>query len=413
MDEARERAIRFVGRNHLLSRRYFLERAGGSSGALVLAMGTEPEALKPLLAKLGPYLTPQAGFRDVSRGKPVPHTLPPERLREAGLTRDTWKLEILPDPEHPASLGKPLLAADGTAITFDALLEISKTKSVRFPKLMTCLNIGCPLGMGVWEGVPLRDLVWMTKPKENLRRVHYHGFHNNDPAQLFRSSLPVGRVLEDPDDLPPVIVCHKLNGEWLTPERGGPARMVVPEHYGFKSVKWLTRVFLSNLPQANDTYAGQNNDIDSPMKTFAATLHVTDKPRPGAPIAVTGYAQSGVSGLSKVQVWISPAKAVWKPDDPWFTTAPWVDADILGAPEPWLGGTTRDLAGLGKNGVPLKWPMRLAMAHWATLLPGLPAGEYMLRSRTIDSKGHAQPMPRPFRKSGRCDIEEIRVTVGG
>ena len=115
MDEARERAIRFVGRNHLLSRRYFLERAGGSSGALVLAMGTEPEALKPLLAKLGPYLTPQAGFRDVSRGKPVPHTLPPERLREAGLTRDTWKLEILPDPEHPASLGKPLSAADGTA----------------------------------------------------------------------------------------------------------------------------------------------------------------------------------------------------------------------------------------------------------------------------------------------------------
>ena len=80
---------------------------------------------------------------------------------------------------------------------------------------MTCLNIGCPLGMGVWEGVPLRDVVWLTQPKENLRRVFYYGYHNDDPKQMFRSSLPVGRVLEDPDDLPPVILCYKLNGEWL------------------------------------------------------------------------------------------------------------------------------------------------------------------------------------------------------
>ena len=87
---------------------------------------------------------------------------------------------------------------------------------------MTCLNIGCPLGMGIWEGVPLRTLVWLTQPKENLRRVFYYGYHNDDPKQMFRSSLPVGRVLEDFDDLPPVIVCYKLNGEWLTPERGAP-----------------------------------------------------------------------------------------------------------------------------------------------------------------------------------------------
>lgn len=370
-----------------------------------------PALIKPMLDKLGPYLTPQAAFRDVSRGKPVPHTLPPALLRQAGLTRETWKLEIIPDPDHPATVGKRFSAADGTAISFEALMAIAKTRSVRFPKLMTCLNIGCPLGMGVWEGVPLRDLVWMTRPSENLRRVHYHGFHNNDPAQVFRSSIPAGRVLEDPDGLPPVIVCHKLNGEWLTPERGGPARMVVPEHYGFKSVKWLTHVFLSNLPHANDTYAAQNNDIDSPMKTFAATLHVTEKPRAGAPIAVTGYAQAGIAGLKKVQVWISPSKPAWKLDDPWFNTAPWTDAAILGAPEKWLGGTTGEMDAFDGKGSPRQWPMRLAIAHWAAVLPGLPAGDYTLRSRTIDRNGQAQPMPRPFRKGGRCDIEEIPVTV--
>ena len=54
----------------------------------------------------------------------------------------------------------------------------------------------------------------------------------------------------------------------------------------------------------------------------------------------------------------------------------------------------------------------IAKAHWAALVPGLPAGEYLLRCRTIDAKGHAQPMPRPFKKSGRCDIEEIKIVVG-
>jgi hypothetical protein len=45
------------------------------------------------------------------------------------------------------------------------------------------------------------------------------------------------------------------------------------------------------------------------------------------------------------------------------------------------------------------------------LLPGLAAGEYVLRCRSVDAKGQAQPMPRPFRKSGRCDIEAVKLTV--
>src|SRR5207249_10068508 len=118
---------------------------------------------------------------------------------------------------------------------------LAEKHAVRFPKAMTCLNIGSPLGMGVSQGVPLREVIWLTQPRENLRRVFYHGYHNDDPQQMFRSSLPISRVLEDPFDLPPVILCYKLNGQWLDSERGGPVRVVVPEAYGFKSIKWLTQ----------------------------------------------------------------------------------------------------------------------------------------------------------------------------
>jgi DMSO/TMAO reductase YedYZ molybdopterin-dependent catalytic subunit len=262
--------------------------------------------------------------------------------------------------------------------------------------------------MGIWEGVPLREIVWLTKPRENVRRIVYYGYHNDDPKQLFRSSLPLGRVLEDPDDVPPVIVCYKLNGEWLSSERGGPVRVVVPEAYGFKSIKWLTHVLLSNIAHANDTYATGNNDLDSPLKTFAATLQVPTEAKANQPLPVTGYAQVGIAGLEKVQVWITPAGKPWPAEDPYFTAAPWTDAHILAPPKE---GAPKETLGFDADGKPKTWPMRLAKAHWAVLLPGLPAGEYVLRCRTIDAKGHAQPMPRPFKKSGRCDIEAIKVTI--
>ena len=51
------------------------------------------------------------------------------------------------------------MKTDGTALTFEALLKLGEKHAVRFPRLMTCLNLGCPLGMGLWEGVPLREVV--------------------------------------------------------------------------------------------------------------------------------------------------------------------------------------------------------------------------------------------------------------
>lgn len=401
---------RFVEEHRQLTRRLFLAGVGGAAAA-AQAWGDRPRELTKVMEKLEPYFTTQNAFRDVSRGDPRPHRLPEDKKREVGLTRETWSLEVLADPEQPATLGNPLTKAAGTALDFAGLLKVGERHAVRFAKVMTCLNIGCPLGTGIWEGVPLRELIWRTRPRENLRRVFYHGYHNDDPKQMFRSSLPIGRVLEDFDDLPPVILCYKLNGEWLTPERGGPVRMVVPEHYGFKSVKWLTRVYLSNLPHANDTYAGGNNDLDSPLKTFAATLHVPNGSKAGEPLPITGYAQVGVSGLSKVQVWVHPANKPWPADDAYFTTAPWTDAEILPPPATWGAADPRGALGFDATGRPKTWPLRLTKVHWATLLPALPAGDYSLRCRTIDARGHAQPMPRPFSKSGRCDIETVALKI--
>jgi DMSO/TMAO reductase YedYZ molybdopterin-dependent catalytic subunit len=281
---------------------------------------------------------------------------------------------------------------------------------------MTCLNIGCPLGTGIWEGVPLREIIWLTQPKANLRRVFYYGYHNDDPTQMFRSSLSIDRVLEDPFDLPPVILCYRLNGRWLDSERGGPVRVVVPEAYGFKSIKWLSHMVLTNLFHANDTYADGNNDVESWLKTFAATFPIPRRVKPGEAIPVTGYAQVGLAGLSKVQVWMQNTSVERPQGDPYFTAEPWIDAQILPPPKHW--GDVPDgripsgtLGFDDTTGAPRTWPMRLTKVYWAVSLPGLPVGEYSLHCRTIDQQGNAQPMPRPFQKSGHSAIESVDVTV--
>lgn len=413
-----------LSEHQALTRRFFVQLLAG--GAALAAWRPElagaelprtcAEACEAFLKKME-YLTPMEAFGNVSRGEPRPYDLPDEKKREVGLTLETWQLEVVSDPDNPTDLETPLTKEAGSAITWTRLMELAEKHAVSFPKIMTCNNIGQPLGMGIWEGVPLREIVWLTRPKQNLRRVFYNGFHNDDPKQLFRSSLPIGRVLEDPFDLPPVIVCYKLNGQLLRGQRGGPVRMVVPETYGFKSVKWLNRIVLSNLFHANDTYAEGNNDVDSWLKTFARCLLKPDVIMHGEPIPVTGYAQVGISGLARVQTCVLPKNEAWPADDPYFIKANWIDAHLLEPPAKWGGNLPDDQLPPHLHGFdpetekPRHWPMRLTMAHWAALLPGLPQGNYVLRCRSIDEQGHAQPLPRPFAKSGRNAIEEVELAV--
>jgi hypothetical protein len=266
--------------------------------------------------------------------------------------------------------------------------------------------------------VPLREVIWMTRPAANLRRVWYHGYHS-DPAKPgpgFQSSLSINRVLEDPPGEQPVILAYKMNGDWLAPKRGGPVRLVVPDGYGFKSIKWLQRVVLTNDPNPNDTYAGQNNDVDTTMKTFARFLIGPTTLKAGQPAALTGVAQVGMSGLSKVQYCLLPAGQPASPDDPYLTGADWRDAKILPPPEQWGGGLPGGRLPpiprqFDAQGRPLTWPLRNAVAHWAALITAPAAGKYELCCRTIDANGVAQPLPRPLPKSGRNEIQRIGATV--
>ncbi|MDF1858992.1 MAG: molybdopterin-dependent oxidoreductase [Verrucomicrobiales bacterium] len=406
-----------------LSRRQFTKRAGVLATASLLenpVSGKEAGTVEP------PFLTPAADFYDVSRGKPKPHTLRGEDLVQAGLTPESWSLEIKADSltrekeiEFPAKVENSFTLAEGTALDYAGLLKMGKTLGVKYIKAIQCLNIAEPLGQGLWEGVPLRDVLRLCGEVENVRRIYYCGFHNNDPKQIFQSSVSYTQSLETrPGDFP-VILAYRLNGEPISLERGGPVRMIVPWAHGFKSIKWLRGIFLTNDYQTNDTYALKNNDPESFLKTAAYTQGGPGEFSTGVPVQVEGEVISGISGLKRVETWLrklepgderldqkalEKAKADWKlcellPPPDWSTELP-------------EGTPAKEILGFdSETGAPSTWPLPYSVARWRVRWERLPRGTYELYARSVDENGYAQPEPRALRKSGKNAVQCHRFEV--
>jgi DMSO/TMAO reductase YedYZ molybdopterin-dependent catalytic subunit len=358
-----------------------------------------------------PFLTPGKDFQDVSRGNPVPHTLKGDALLKARLTPETWRMEIA--AEDKATIESPL------TLDLQALHKLGEKHGVCFLKAMQCNNIALPLGQGLWEGVPLREVLKRCGKLENARRVFYWGFHNDDSKQMFRSSLALNQVLDTPPGELPPFVAYRLNGEPIPLERGGPVRMVVPWAHGFKSIKWLQNIVCTNRYEANDTYALQNNDPESYLKTAAYFDRTKTESFPqGKPIHVHGTAMVGWPGLDRVEYWLRPdtgAGGKLDDKDPAWTKAEWKTATIDPFPSNWGGLPTgvqpKDVWGFGADGKPKKWPMRYSVALWSLVLKDLKPGAYELRVRTVDENGIAQPEPRPNPRSGRNRIVCKLITV--
>ncbi len=358
------------------------------------------------------FLTNPEEFRDVSRGNPKPFTLKGDALVKARLTPETWRLEIVSDGS--THIEKPRKLEDNTAIDLPALHELAKKHGIRFLKAMQCLNIAPPLGQGLWEGVPLREVLRLAGKVNNIRRVYYWGFHNNDPKQLFQSSLGYNPVMETPPWELPVFVAYRLNGQPISLLRGGPVRMIVPWAHGFKSIKWLQRITLTNDYRANDSYADGNNDPDSYLKTMARIDDSRQAFKSGEPIVLRGTAMVGWSGLKRVEYWLRPDTGTHgrlADDAPDWKTAKWLPCIVEPPPDDW-GGTLpdgvlpRDVWGFNpETGKPKEWPLRSSIALWSVTLKNLPAGAYEFRVRSVDLNGIAQPEPRPYPKSGRNEIQ--------
>ena len=82
-----------------------------------------------------------------------------------------------------------------------------------------------------WGGVHLSDLF---NSVGIIDLNHYVTFHSYDG---YTTNLPV-KCLLDHD----VLLAFQLDGKSLAKEHGGPARIIVPKRYAWKSAKWIKAI---------------------------------------------------------------------------------------------------------------------------------------------------------------------------
>ncbi len=100
------------------------------------------------------------------------------------------------------------------------------------PRRQTACDIHCVTRWSrydnVFEGVPVQLLLQRARVKPEARYALVHA------DQGFTTNLPL-----DDLDRPENLLALSHDGEPLTPEHGGPVRLLVPHLYLWKSAKWV------------------------------------------------------------------------------------------------------------------------------------------------------------------------------
>ncbi len=100
------------------------------------------------------------------------------------------------------------------------------------------VTLDCVEGWSVtllWEGLLVRDLLAEAAPLPDARVVIFHA-HDG-----YTTSFPIDYVMNSD-----IIMAYKMNDVILPPERGFPFQLVAESKWGYKWIKWVTEIELSD-----------------------------------------------------------------------------------------------------------------------------------------------------------------------
>jgi len=148
----------------------------------------------------------------------------------------TYRLQVTGAVEQPLSL------------SWDEVLALPQARQTTDFHCVTGWTVG-----GVhWQGVRLQDLWDRAKPTSEAKFANFVSLE-----QPYVDSLSMKQTT-----MPNVMLAHGMDGKPLTQAHGAPMRLVIPEMYGYKGVKWLTRIDL--VPKLEEGFWEQRGyDVDA------------------------------------------------------------------------------------------------------------------------------------------------------
>jgi len=147
----------------------------------------------------------------------------------------------------------------------DEPLDLSFAELTSMPVTEVTRDFQCVTGWRVpdvqWVGVRLRDVLDRAGVQAEATAVRFVSFDGE-----YSESLTLDQARRDD-----VLVAYELEGEPLSSEHGGPARLYVAPMYGYKSCKWLGAIELTARVEPGyweqrgydvDAWVGRSNGRD-------------------------------------------------------------------------------------------------------------------------------------------------------
>lgn len=100
------------------------------------------------------------------------------------------------------------------------------------------VTLNCVEGWSVsilWEGILVRDLIEESTPLPAANTIIFHAYDG------YTTSFPIDYIMNND-----IIMAYEMNRIALPPERGFPFQLVAESKWGYKWIKWITEVELSD-----------------------------------------------------------------------------------------------------------------------------------------------------------------------
>ena len=202
---------------------------------------------------------------------------------------DEWRLDIKGLVQSPFSL------------TYEQLLDLEAVEQLHTLECISNYVGGDLISTALWTGVPLRDLLARAQVQPGAYDVVFTSVDG------YTDSIPLAKAMEDR-----TLVAYLMNGKTVPQDHGYPARMLVPNIYGMKNVKWIRSIEVVNYDFIG--YWQQQGWSDAaPVNTNARIDRPgRNVPWSGGAVTVAGIAFAGARGISKVELSTDGAKS-WAP----------------------------------------------------------------------------------------------------
>ncbi len=284
------------------SRRSFVVKAGWAVGGL-LAGGS---VLRAIFVRRG---APKVKIVEAARPyvAPADDNFPviPGHTPEITATEDFYNVDI--------NIVKPVVDHAGWKLKIHGLVETPYELSyqqlqddfevVEMAHTLTCISNdvgGDLISTAIWRGVRLRDVLERAKLREGIVDIVFRG------EEGYSDSIPLDEALQDD-----TLVVFGMNGEALNTKHGFPARIIVPNIYGMKNVKWLTEIEAVNVDYQGYWMVRGWSD-EAVVKTQSRFDIPSDTARVRRGARLSGVAWAGDRGIRRVEISTDRGET-WKP----------------------------------------------------------------------------------------------------